>query len=87
MSRDGWAGGAEEAAAAAPEFVGESAPPVDPLLNAPRSTLLPLLPLPTLPPLPEGFGANSKSLVVLCVRHIHDRKKEKKKNIEGKKKN
>jgi hypothetical protein len=67
MSRDGWAGGAEEAAAAPPDCVGESAPPVDPLLKAPRSVLLPRLPLPTLPPLPEGFGANSKSLVVLCI--------------------
>lgn len=73
MSRDGCAGGVEMAAAAPPDCVGESEPPADPLVNAPRSLWLPLLP--PLPPLPLGLGANSKSRDVLWTpeegRHIN----------------
>lgn len=59
-SRDGWQVPEGVAAAAPAGVVGESAPPADPFARLPRSPLL--------PPLPDGFGAASSSLDVLCSR-------------------
>lgn len=61
-SRDGWEVPEGVAAEAPAGVVGESAPPppADPFARLPRSALLPL------PPLPDGFGAASSSLDVLC---------------------